>query len=137
MSALAYKTQALKEDADRDRQRELLKALCASDLALRLDKCGAWRINGKHGCVYTWSDEGNGWVLRVCCPSTWGWTLTKKRLSFCKATIDGDTDGCLHLRELPTPEQAAVIRAVLGIRKRLPSHVGGNLLPQKVLEPAV
>ena len=33
-------------------------------------------------------------------------------------TQDGDNEGCLRLRQLPTPEQASVIRDVLGIHKR-------------------
>ena len=34
-------------------------------------------------------------------------------------TQDGDEEGCLKLSALPTPEQAAVIRDVLRIRKRV------------------
>jgi len=33
-------------------------------------------------------------------------------------TQDGDDEGCLRLHQLPTLEQASIIRDVLGIRKR-------------------
>src|SRR5262249_49662252 len=46
------------------------------------------------------------------------WTHTKKRLGFCKVTQDGDNEGCLRLFDLPTPDQAEIIRDVLGIQKR-------------------
>jgi hypothetical protein len=105
------------EDPDRDGQRELLAALNA--LALQRDECGAWRINGSGGHVYTWGD-GSGHVLYVRTHSSMAWTYAKKRLAFCKVTQNGDEEGCLRLLGLPIPEQATVIREVLGIRKRRP-----------------
>ena len=44
-------------------------------------------------------------------------THTKKRLGFCEVTQDGDDEGCLRLHQLPTAEQAEVLRDILGIRK--------------------
>jgi hypothetical protein len=111
------------KNADGERQRELLKALDASSRALRLDECGAWRISGKRGGIYTWADRpGAGWVILCGCRSPRAWAHTKKRLSFCQVTQDGDEGGCLRLRELPTPEQAAVIRKAIGIAKRQPAR---------------
>lgn len=55
----------------------------------------------------------------VGCRSALHWTHTKKRLGFCEVTQDGDDEGCLRLRALPTADQAVVIRDVLGIRKRM------------------
>ncbi len=132
MTALSYRTQREK-DADRDRLRELLQALSASELALRLDECDAWRINGKRGHLYTWNRSG-GWLLFIACSSTWGWTSAKRRLSFCEVTQDGDDEGCMRLRELPTSAQAKVIRSILGIRKRKSALVATNLSRQKVLK---
>jgi hypothetical protein len=57
-------------------------------------------------------------VLFVACRSARHWTATKARLSFCAVTQDGDDEGVLKLHRLPTADQAAVIREVLGIRKR-------------------
>jgi len=103
--------------ADRAQQQRLLTALNAWDRALRRDECGAWRINGRHGTIHTWGD-GKTWVLFVRCRSARHWTITKRRLSFCTPTQDGDDEGCLRLHALPTSEQAEVIRDVLGLQKR-------------------
>ena len=42
----------------------------------------------------------------------------KAKLRFCERTQDGDSEGCLRLRRLPSPAQAKLIRDALGIRKR-------------------
>jgi hypothetical protein len=106
-------------DAAADRwQQQLLASLGAWDRALRRDECSGWRINGKNGSIHTWGD-GRTWVLFVQCRSPRHWTAVKQRLSFCAVTQDGDEGGCLRLHTLPTPAQAAVIRDVLGIRKRV------------------
>ncbi len=101
---------------------------------MRLDACGAWRINGRSGHVYTWDDSGGGWVMYVACTSTWAWTTAKKQLAFAEVTQDGDEEGCLHLHGLPTADQARVIRSILGIRKRKSASVAANLSRQKVQE---
>lgn len=108
------KTEAL---VDRDTQRRLMRALEAAHTALRRDECGAWRINGTHGHVYTWGDD-RSWLLYVASGSPRKWTEDKKRLSFCRVTQDGDDEGCLRLFALPTATEAAAIRRVLGIRRR-------------------
>ena len=106
-------------EAETDReQRSLLTALNAWDRALRRDECSAWCITGKHGRIYTWGDAKT-WVLWVGCRSGLHWTHTKKRLDFCTVTQGGWDEGCLRLHHLPTPEQAEIIRDVLGIRKRV------------------
>jgi hypothetical protein len=105
-------------EADRAQQRALLTTLNGWDRALRRDECGAWRINGKHGSICSWGDS-KSWVLFVAAYSRRHWTAIKERLPFCRVTQDADTEGCLRLHHLPTPEQAAVIRDVLGIRKRM------------------
>jgi hypothetical protein len=104
-------------EADRAQQKKLLGALNAWDRALRRDECGAWTISGNTGTIHTWGD-GRTWVLFVACRSAMHWTYTKRRLSFCTVVLDCEEEGTLRLRELPTLEQASVIRDVLGIRKR-------------------
>jgi hypothetical protein len=104
--------------ADNQTQVALVAALSASSLSLRRDECGAWRINGRRGHIYTWGDNET-WVLYVRSGSARGWTLDKKRLGFCRVSQNGDTEGCLRLMGLPTAGQAEVIREVLGIRKRM------------------
>jgi hypothetical protein len=105
-------------DVDRIQQQSPLVALNAWGRALRRDECGAWRIDGKRGSIHAWGD-GATWILYVSCRSGRHWTAAKKRLSFCDVTQDGDDEGCLRLHRLPTPEPAAVIRDVLGIRKKM------------------
>jgi hypothetical protein len=52
------------------------------------------------------------------------WAADKKRLGFCCLTQNGDDEGCLRLMGLPTPARAAIIREVLGIRKRRSANQG-------------
>jgi len=52
-------------------------------------QCGAWAISGKHGSIGTWGD-GETWSLFVACRSAQHWTWTKKKLSFCSVTQDGE-----------------------------------------------
>jgi hypothetical protein len=100
----------------------LLKALNASPSALRRDETGLWILRGRPGCyVSTWGD-GATWQLVVTPEqeiSALQWTWFKKRLAFCELTQDGDAEGCFRLHRLPAVEEAGIIRAILGIRKRV------------------
>jgi hypothetical protein len=101
---------------DREQQQSLLAALDASKASLLKDDCGAWCIFGKTGKVYTWGDHKT-WVCYLACSSPRQWAATKKKLSFLAVTQDCDQEGCLRLFDLPTPEQAGLIREALGLRK--------------------
>jgi hypothetical protein len=114
---LSYKSR-VEADADRTTQIMLLNALCAWEHALRRDECGAWRINGKRGHIYTWGD-GKSWLLYIQADSPRHCSSIKKQLSFCRVTQDGDDEGCVRLFGLPTAEQAKAIRGALRIRKRM------------------
>src|SRR5262245_5400250 len=96
----------------RAQQQRLVAALNVRARALSRDECGDWRITGRHGHLYA---DGHGWLLYVT-DRRWSWVKT--RLDFCELTQDGDDEGCLQLRALPTPSQTATIREVLGIHKR-------------------
>src|SRR5262245_9816018 len=109
---------AAEAEADRTQQKVLLAALNGWDRALRRDERGAWRISRARGSIHTCGD-GKSWILFVGCRSATHWTYTKRRLAFCSITQDGEDEGCLQLHQLPTAEQAEVIRDVLGIRKRV------------------
>jgi hypothetical protein len=110
---------AAEADADRAQQLRLLAALGAWDRALRRDELAAWVITGKAGCIYT-SGDGRSWVMHVQCRSVRHWSAVRTSLAtFCTITQDGDDEGVARLHDLPAPEQAAVIRAALGIRKRV------------------
>ena len=108
---------AAEAETDRAQQGQLLATLGAWGRALRRDTCNAWCIRGAGGHIYTWGDNKT-WALWVHCRSPRHWTATKRRLAFCDLTQDGDEEGCLRLRRLPTLAEATVIREVLGIRKR-------------------
>ena len=120
---LSYAT-AEEAAADRDMQRSLLVTLDASKRSLSSDECGAWRLTGRRGHIYTWGPSG-GWLIYCAPESIRKWTYLKKQLSFCRVTQDGDDEGCLRLFELPTPEQAVLIRKMIGLkqRKRHPGNI--------------
>jgi hypothetical protein len=109
--------------ADRDVLRTLFRALDASKRSLRRDECGAWRIVGRKGHAYTWGPSG-GWLLFCYGHSPRKWSAIKRRLSSCSVTQDGDTEGCLRLFDLPTPEQALAIRKVLGLKRKRAANAG-------------
>jgi hypothetical protein len=104
-------------EADRAQQLRLLAALGAWDRALRRDELAAWRVQGTRGHIYT---DGRGWVLYVSGRSVRHWSAVRAKLAtFATITQDGDDEGVARLHDLPAPEQAAVIREALGIRKRV------------------
>jgi hypothetical protein len=103
-------------DDDRDSLLSLVAALDASPRALRRDECGDWQITGKHGHVHV---DGACYLLCVMTgesPRRWG--FVKKRLRFCRLTQDGDDEGGLYLDRLPAPDEAALIREALGIKRK-------------------
>jgi hypothetical protein len=108
---------------DRDVLRSFLLALDAPKRSLRRDECGAWCITGRKGHTYAWGPSG-GWLLFCGAGSPRKWSLIKRRLHFCKVTQDRDTEGCLRLFDLPTPEQAAAIREALGLRRKPAANTG-------------
>src|SRR5262245_3014983 len=113
---LTYET-SREANADRAVMKELLRALDGQSRTLRRDECGAWRITGKRGHVYSWGSSG-GWLI-YCAPSTARkWNNLKSRLSFCEVTQDGDDEGCFHLFELPASEQVVLIRTALGLKRK-------------------
>src|SRR5262249_23501188 len=82
------------------------------------DECGAWCITGSYGGMYTWGD-GLSWAIYIASGSPRKWSADKNRLAFCLVTQDGDEEGVVRMFGLPTPEQAAALRQVLGLRKRV------------------
>jgi hypothetical protein len=116
MTGLTYRSRDA-EQGEKAQQEKLLVALDASPSQLRRDQCGWWEIAGKHGTIQTFGD-GATCVAHIVCRSARHWTHTKRRLGFMKVTQDGDDEGCLRFHELPTPQQAELIRDILGLRKR-------------------
>src|SRR5215510_8671307 len=104
---------------DRDRLDLLRQSLNGAQNSLRRDECGDFRITSQRGAIYR---DGTGWLIIVDARSSEKhWTWTKKRLSFCRVTQDGDDEGCLHLATLPDAEQAATIRDIIGLRQTRPA----------------
>ena len=87
-------------------------------MQLRREEDGCWTNGGRRGAIQTWGD-GRTWVVHVRCRSRQHWTFTKRRLTFMTVTQDGDEEGCLRLLRLPISEEAAAIRDVMGLRKRV------------------
>ena len=117
MTGLTYLNRDQARD-DRQQQERLLTALDAAASLLRRDEAGWWVIAGRRGTIHTWGD-GTSWLVYVRCRSSQHWTFTKRRLAFMTVTQDGDEEGCLRLFHLPTPQEAVVIREVIGLRKRV------------------
>jgi hypothetical protein len=117
MTGLTYLDRDQARD-DRQQQARLLIALDAAPSQLRRDEAGWWVIAGRHGTLQTWGD-GRTWLAYVRCRSRQHWTFTKRRLAFMTVTQDGEEEGCLRLFRLPTPQEAVVIREVVGLRKRV------------------
>jgi hypothetical protein len=106
------------DGAARARLAALVKALDATDRALRREECrgepGDHAIIGKSGWIYP---DGNGFML--CAQATpRRWPGIKDRLAFCRLTQDAGGEGCLHLDRLPTPDEADAIREAIGIKRR-------------------
>lgn len=104
--------------ADRQNLSELLVTLLASASHLRVDEAGWHVLEGKHGYIAKYSDRPDDILIYISCRSRRHWTYTKKRLSFCKVTQDGDSEGCLRLSRKPTPDEARQLRKALGLRQR-------------------
>jgi hypothetical protein len=105
-------------------------ALDSRASALRRDECGDWAIWGSNGHIYAVPE---GFQLMIGCDlgnakwaSARGWESAKKRLGFGKVAQDGDCEGSIMLDRLPSKAEAAEIRGILGIPKRI-ELTGGQL----------
>jgi hypothetical protein len=127
---------AMSEATDqRDALMPMLAALDATPKALRRDKNGDPRINGKWGHIYSVPKIGALNLpgeyqivvmhenLETGASEHWktsqGWTYCKRAMSFAKVIQDGDMEGIFSLDRLPTPAEAGVIRAYVGIRQAI------------------
>jgi hypothetical protein len=102
---------------------KLVSALGCREATLRRDECGDWRIEGSNGHVYAVPgtlDRPNhpGFMLYVMTGSPKGWTFAKRALAFAEVINDGDDEGAVILRRLPTADEAVLIRRYCGIPKR-------------------
>jgi hypothetical protein len=100
----------------KEKQDAMVAALAVRPKTLARDECDARVIIGKCGKIF--ADSNGAYTLYVATGSSRGWTAAKAKLAFCTVTTDCHNEGVLTFDGLPTPQQAAVIRQVLGIRKR-------------------
>lgn len=111
---------------------DLLDALDGRRNSLRRDDCGDWAIFGKFGHIYAVpldrlvTREGFQIVFGLAhslgfsingASLNWG-TARRKLEPLCRLTQDGQDGGALILDHTPTPEEAAVLREVMGIFRR-------------------
>jgi hypothetical protein len=139
-----YKSRA--EAADDKACLELMRAaLNAAQNAVRLDECRLWTVRGSRGYVSTWGDtatagpDGQTWMLAVDSVTPRRWGFIKQRMAafpgLAQLSQDGDEEGVFRLMRLPTPEEAAEIRHVAGIRQPSTS-VGRRFAPTKTGDTA-
>ena len=80
------------------------------------DSCGHPCLIGTYGNIRV---DGDGFGIAVLARNRRKYNSVKNKLSpFCLLAQDGDFEGVFRLAELPTKEQAKVIRSVLGLRKK-------------------
>jgi hypothetical protein len=100
--------------ADRILLLGLAKSLIVSRGRLERDACGDWIISARRGHIST---DGFSSYAYLALGSPRRWEFAKQALKFLSVTQDGDNEGIFIMRDIPTAEQAAVIRKVLGLRK--------------------
>jgi hypothetical protein len=132
---MSYITKAAATD-DRACLELMRQALNAAHNAVRRDECRLWTIRGSRGYVSTWGDtatagpDGETWMLVVNSVTPRRWGFIKQRMAafpgLAQVTQDGDDEGVLRLMRLPTPEEAAEIRRVAGIRQTATSTPTGR-----------
>ena len=125
MTAREFYQSAEDERLDKEQLERLLAVLVPVSTGFRR-KDGVWTIQGTRGKVFTWGDKfrlSYAFYVRSIStvdldgsPRAWG--EVKKKLAFMQVTQDGDTEGVFKLDRLPTEDEAALIRDVLGIRRR-------------------
>jgi hypothetical protein len=125
-----YRTTPQEAEEHRREREELLRLMPALDVSesqLRRDECGAWNIFGQFAHISVMSqsyhlvcftDECDLDLKKFQRHSARRWESAKRRLSFATVVQDGDAEGILDFTDLPSPEQAAEIRDILGLRKK-------------------
>jgi hypothetical protein len=102
---------------DRDLLLGLVDVLSVSRGNLLRDPCGDWNLVGRRGHIFT---DAVSIYAYVPAGTARRWTNVKRALGFMVVTLDGDDEGILKMDGLPSPDQAAALRKVLGLRKSAP-----------------
>jgi hypothetical protein len=97
----------------------LLEAINGASNALRRDECGDPVITGSRGAIRSCNGK---FSVYVTCRSARHWHFVKKALSgFCAVTQDGDDDGIVQLKHVPTGDEVARLRDAIGLRQTRPN----------------
>jgi hypothetical protein len=100
--------------ADRTCLVDFATALNVSRRRLKRDTCDDWIISARRG---HFSTDGLSFYIYLKLKTPRRWEFAKQTLQFLTVSQDGDNEGIFIIRDIPTTEQAAVIRKVLGLRK--------------------
>jgi hypothetical protein len=116
-----YRIRAL----DRGDLVTLLGVINGASNSLRRDEGGDWAVIGSRGSIRAC---GGTFSVFVAGRSRRHWFFVKKALAgFCAVAQDGDDEGILRLNRLPIGEEAARLRAVIGLRQTRPSAAADHL----------
>lgn len=78
-------------------------------------------IEGKNGYLYT---DGPWWYISVVAKSKRQWSSYKKQLKFMELINDGDQEGRFRSQSPTMPEEAKIIRKIVGFKKKPQLHSG-------------
>ena len=111
---------------DRDDLAGLLVELHGAGNALRRDECGDPVVAGSRGEIRSCNGKA---MVYVAGRSARHWTAIKQALaSFTTIGQDGDDEGVLQLDRVPAGDEAAKLRAVIGLRQTRPAAAWGFAL---------
>jgi hypothetical protein len=103
--------------ADRELLLALTESLRVSQGRLHRDPCGDWNVVGTRGHALA---DGTTVFVYIKLKTSRRWVKTKRTLAFMTVTQDGDDEGILKFDGMPTADQAAMLRKVIGLRKVTP-----------------
>jgi hypothetical protein len=89
----------------------------AAPETLRQDMGGALRVRGRNGWIH--SDPAGGYQLYLPACSSRSWRACKRALrGYARATVECYGSGVFAFDNLPTPREAAIRRALVGLDRR-------------------
>jgi hypothetical protein len=102
---------------DKTKDKQFLTTLCehleCSKNRLHLDAYRDWNIQGTKGHIFT---DLIYWYVYLSPESTRKWNNIKNKLSFMEVSQDGDDEGILKMKRMPSKEEAKILRKLVGLR---------------------
>jgi hypothetical protein len=100
---------------DRVELGTLLTALNGAKRSMRLDECGDWMLDGKHGQVRACN---GAFSIYIDVGSQLAWTWAKRKLAgIATMMLDADQDGVLTMTRMPNVGEALIVRGYVGLRQ--------------------